>query len=169
MTVETPAGTATGTTLATTRRPTGGAERPPPTDDPLGDGAAVRRTRLGTPGGEGRLTVAVPTADAGAVLRADRGRVAVHPTGTTPEFEAVALLERAGQAVRRLRLDRADLPEGVRPLAVRRSDAAHPAGWVFDVDPDLDLDPGTELFVAGTPAALDRLGTAPDAAREADG
>ncbi|ELY56691.1 hypothetical protein [Natronolimnohabitans innermongolicus] len=51
-------------------------------------------------GGEGRLTIAVPTTDAEALLEADHVGVVATPGETTPELEAISLLERDGTAIR---------------------------------------------------------------------
>ena len=49
--------------------------------------------------GTGWLTVAVPTAQVGAVLDVNTPRIAVRPSGENREYEAIALLERAGRRV----------------------------------------------------------------------
>jgi hypothetical protein len=136
-------------------RTDGGAEPEPPE-------AAPPRAPT-TTGGEGRLTVAVPRADAATLLRRDRGRVVVRSRGTRREFELVSLLRRAGNRVRRLTvraegaLDGASLGEaavretyGVAVLAVRRPD-----GWTFAPRGDTELAPGDELFAVGSREALD--------------
>ena len=45
------------------------------------------------------LTVAVPTAQVGELLDVDTPRIAIRPSGEHREFEAIALLERAGRPV----------------------------------------------------------------------
>jgi uncharacterized protein with PhoU and TrkA domain len=107
--------------------------------------------------------VAVPREDAAALLRVDRGRVVVRARGTRREFELVALLRRAGKAVRRvtvredgtldgITLGTASVREthGIAVLAVRG-----PGGWAFAPRGNTTLAPGDELFVVGTREALD--------------
>ncbi|MCU4973388.1 hypothetical protein OB955_11610 [Halobacteria archaeon AArc-m2/3/4] len=58
-----------------------------------------RHAHTGFDGGVGQLTVAVETADAGALLEASTHRLVVLPSGDNHEFEAATLLEDAGEPV----------------------------------------------------------------------
>ncbi|MCU4751640.1 DUF3149 domain-containing protein [Halobacteria archaeon AArc-curdl1] len=104
-----------------------------------------------------RLTIAVPTTDAGAVLDADRARVVVVSAGATHAFEAVSKLERAGKTVRRLVLDTETLgalesTDGLLPFAVRsKSD-----GWVFE-PPVSTLEDGDDVMIVGDRTRLAAL------------
>ncbi|WP_254810374.1 potassium transporter TrkA [Natronosalvus amylolyticus] len=96
-----------------------------------------------------RLTVAVPTTDAGAVLDADRARVVVVSAGATHAFEAVSKLERTGKTVRRLVLDTETLgalesTAELCPFAVR----SNAEGWVFE-PPVSTLESGDDVMVVG--------------------
>ncbi|WP_101294387.1 potassium channel family protein [Halegenticoccus soli] len=115
-----------------------------------------------TTGGEGRITVSIDRADAGALLRAERGRVIVLSRGTRREFELLSLLRRAGKRVRKASvrpggpLDGATIGEvkvrdayGVGILAVRRD------SWEFAPDGETRLSAGDELFVVGGRDELD--------------
>ncbi|WP_129112996.1 potassium channel family protein [Halegenticoccus tardaugens] len=114
-----------------------------------------------TVGGEGRITVAVDRADAGTLLRAERGRVVVLSRGTRREFELLSLFRRAGKRIRKVAvgadgpLDGATIGEaavrdayGVGVLAVRRD------RWRFVPDGSTALSPGDELFVVGSRDSL---------------
>lgn len=111
-----------------------------------------------TTGGEGRVTVAVPRAEADPLLRADQARVVVLARGVRREFELVSLLRRAGKRFRKLTL-RTESPldgttigeaalretHGVAVLAVRRR-----TGWVIAPRGDTEIESGDDLFVVGT-------------------
>jgi hypothetical protein len=109
-------------------------------------------------GGVGRVTVALDPGDVDPLLDADSPRLAVRSRGTNRDFEAFALLRRAGYAIRRVTVDSAaeaeeSLPlEDVTVLAVRRQDAEaddRRRGWVFPTDADPLLGVGDDVFLAG--------------------
>lgn len=119
-----------------------------------------------TTGGDGRVTAAVPRAQAKPLLRADRPRVVVLSRGTRREFELLSLLRRAGKRFRKYTLGPdsalvgstiglATLREqyGVAILAMRRPD-----GWVIAPRGDTELEAGDQLFVVGRTDALDEFG-----------
>ncbi|NHN47020.1 potassium transporter TrkA [Halostella sp. JP-L12] len=124
-----------------------------------------------TTGGEGRITVAVPSERAGTLLGASRGRVVVLSRGTRREYELVSLFRRNGKRIERLtigdagasggsRLDpatfRAD--HGVAVLAVNRNESGDAdGGWAFSPAGSAPLAPGDEVFVAGKPDAVERF------------
>lgn len=127
---------------------------------------AIRRAGA-TDGGRGRLTVAVPTADAGVLLAEDRGRVVVEPRGARHDFEALSLLEGAGTIVRSVFVDesvREALSEadGVRLLGVRRpgSDGDGPSEWAFEPG-GATPEAGAEAFVAGERSVLEGIADDP--------
>ncbi len=101
-----------------------------------------RIATAGFDGGGGRLTVAVETTDAGALLEASRPRIAVRPSGENREFEAAALLEEAGRPVSEVGLGDCS-PDPDWTLGVRRD-----GEWLFDGDVPDDAD---RAFVAGGP------------------
>jgi len=121
------------------------------------DGGTRRRER-GTAGGRVWTTVAVPTPRAEQLLTAETAVVVAAPGETAAEFEAFALLERAGVKVRRGTLTAdAEVAEGEEPMAVLAARGpSRTDGWTLDPDPS-SLGPGCELFVAGKQATLDRL------------
>jgi hypothetical protein len=125
-------------------------------------------TATAATGGEGRVTVAVPRAEAPSLLRADRARIVVRSRGTHREFELISLLRRAGKRFRKLTvggdadivgqtLGEASLRERhrVAVLAVRR-----PGGWTLAPRGNTELDAGDELFAVGAREALDALAEA---------
>lgn len=119
-----------------------------------------------------RVTVAVPTAAADALLAADGATVAVKSRDTRPDFRAISSLDRSGYAVRVTTVD-ADVLDA---LGSDRRDvstfAARPPGedaaddWTFD--PDLSsLETGWEAVVVGEAATLGAL--LDDSMQAADG
>lgn len=99
-----------------------------------------RTATAGFDGGRGRLTVAVGTTDAGALLETSQPRIAVSPSGDNHEFEAAALLEEAGRPVTEVVLhDQAADPD--QTLGVRRD-----GEWLFAADLPEKAD---RAFVAG--------------------
>lgn len=121
-----------------------------------------------TDGGEGRVTVAVARPDVEPVVRADRAKVVVKSRGTRREFEAVSLLRRAGQRLRRLTVHAgsplagtavgaagAREAYGVAVLAVRTDQ-----GWQFAPDGATTLEPDRELFAVGDRESLAAFGEA---------
>ncbi len=136
-----------------------------PLESPPASGARPGGTA--TAGGEGRVTVAVARHRAAALLAADRARVTVLSRATSPEFDALSLLRRAGYAVRRISV-RSETPvdgsswatDDVATLAVRRRGSevnGRRRGWVFAPGIERPLEPGDEAFVAGRESAFDRL------------
>ena len=138
-------------------------------------GDAARPSAAAVRGGEGQVTVAVPTTDAETLLEADRARIVVEPGETTHEFDAVSLLERDGTAIRKVTLTEPILEAidndvvDLEVFAVRRDDTAaigdadetersddetdHTAvragEWQFDPDPAA-IAVGAEAFLLGT-------------------
>lgn len=105
-------------------------------------------------GGVGRVTVAVDEGDVRPLLEAEAPRLVVRSRGTNPDFEAFALLKRAGYALRRVVVDSAGLPASsdLRVLAVRGQDRGSDGRgqrWRFVPGSDRPLEPGEEAFVAG--------------------
>ncbi|MFB6353175.1 MAG: potassium channel family protein [Halobacteriales archaeon] len=118
-----------------------------------------------TAGGDGRVTVAVPRADAEALLRVDRAPVVVTSRGSRGEFELLSVLRRAGARLRKLAvregsqlagrtLGDAGVRDafGVEVLAVRGED-----GWTVTPGGETALPPGAELFVVGDAAGVERF------------
>lgn len=112
-------------------------------------------------GGEGCVTVAVPTTDAQALLQTDRTRIVVTPRGASGEFDAISVLERDEMAIRKGVLTEAmldgitDDETDLTAFAVRRIDGGdgrgHGREWQFEPDQDA-LTVGAEAFVLGTDA-----------------
>jgi hypothetical protein len=119
-------------------------------------------------GGESRVTLAVPRAEATALLSVDPDRLVVRSRGVRREFELVSLLRRAGRRFRRLTvreggaLDGTTLGEagvrdtyGVAVLAVRQ--ASGPGGWQLAPEGSTELHAGDDLFAVGTRDDLARF------------
>ena len=104
---------------------------------------AQRNADTAFDGGEGQLTVAVETPDAGQLLEGTRHRIAVLPNGVNHEFEAAALLEAAGQPVTVVDSTDADSIESVEILGVHDDE-----GWQFAVG-DEHATGSDRAFVAG--------------------
>lgn len=118
-----------------------------------------------TAGGEGRLTVAVTRTDVQPLLRAQEVKVVVESRGTRREYEAVSVIRRADQQIRRVSLT----PES--PLAGRTvgelqgqadGDATILAlqrdrGWQVGPRNETPLQAGDEVFAAGTAETLATL------------
>ncbi|WP_339105080.1 hypothetical protein [Haloterrigena salinisoli] len=174
----TEATTVAGTVLSATVRDDivadGGRVAPDATETPAADDSdtgGTARPAAAVRGGEGRVTVAVPTTDAETLLEADRARIVVEPGETTREFDAVSLLERDGTAIRNVTLtepileaidsDAVDLEafavrrEGLDAAADTGDETARPGAtmsegpWQFDPDPTA-ITVGTEAFLLGT-------------------
>ncbi len=114
-------------------------------------------------GGDGYVTVAVPTTDADVVLETERVRIVVRPSGSTHEFDAVSLLERGGTSIRRVTVTDAvldavsDDETELDVFAIRTGEASTggPAveyEWRFEPDSGA-LEVGTEAFLLGPGAA----------------
>ncbi len=121
-----------------------------------------------TDGGDGRVTVAVPPADAERLLRAERAHVVVASRGVRGEFELLSVLQRAGTRLRKLVVgDEGPLSGstlagaavrdeyGVAVLALRGDD-----GWVVAPAGDAALAPGAQVFAVGAREGLDRFAEA---------
>lgn len=116
-----------------------------------------------TAGGEGRLAISVPRAEARSLLGADDPMVVVRSRGTHKEFELVSLLRlvglrfqkiSVGEAVGGATLAELDLREvyGVAVLAVRRPD-----GWTVAPRGTARINTGDEVFAVGEREALNRV------------
>ncbi|SDQ18977.1 hypothetical protein [Natronobacterium texcoconense] len=174
---ETAADTVTGRVIDIDR--TDELDRGGSIDDPIEIGTVsdrvVRPSTAETPGGEGRITVAVPTTDAGTLLERDRARIVA--TSGTPNADraAFAVLERAGQSVRSVSVGRLQAVIESADLAVTHEDVRVLAGWIdgeddgwietsesirpqLVVEPDLStLEADDEVFVAGDSVSLRRI------------
>lgn len=177
-------GAVEGTLLSATSDPKKASPTPPPADDgALTDGGADEESAAAaaharaptTDGGEGRVTVAVPRADASTLLAADRGRIVVRSRGTRREYELLSLFRRTGNRVRRMTvrsggdLDGATLGEaavrdayGVAVLALRPSskgsdERGGERRWTFSPRGDATVTAGDELFVVGDRSGLVRF------------
>lgn len=113
------------------------------------------------------VTVAVPTARADAVLTADRVRITVDPHESTPAFDAVSLLERAGSTPRtvsvteRVRTALADTATDVEVFAVRSSERAGPSSGAWTLFPTGEsIEPGSDAILVGPDA--DEIVPVPD-------
>lgn len=114
-----------------------------------------------TVGGDGRVTVAVPRAEAKTLLSAPSPQLIVQARGTRREFELTTLLRRAGRRFRRISV-KADGPlDGVTigDASVRDTYevgilAVRHETWQFAPRGSTELTAGDELFVVGTYAAL---------------
>lgn len=158
----TPSEAVSGTVLSTTVE--AGADRgavdSASTDATATDrsGAADSSVTAAASGGVGRVTVAVPTTDAEALLEAERVRVVVEPGETTHEFDAVSLLERDGAAIRKVTLTEPILEAldndvvDLEVFAVRgdgADGAASEGEWLFEPDPGA-VTVGREAFLLGS-------------------
>lgn len=119
-----------------------------------------------TAGGPGRVTVAVPRRDVKPLLEAGTVRIVVRSRGTSHEFEAFALLKRAGYAVRRLTVDSTAAADAIKSngdvtiLAAHRQGSetgGRRRGWVFAPGLERRLEVGDEAFVAGPEGTVDEV------------
>ncbi|NUB90704.1 potassium transporter TrkA [Haloterrigena sp. SYSU A121-1] len=149
------------------------ADEPPADDEtPVPDGGDAAADAVPAPkpsaasaGGVGRVTVAVARRDVKALLEAETPKLVVRSRGTSREFEAFALVRRAGHAIRRLTVGSsadADARDAanVTVLAARRQGSetgGRRSGWVFAPGIERSLEPGDEVFVAGPEAATDEF------------
>ncbi|WP_459194389.1 potassium transporter TrkA [Halosimplex sp. J119] len=153
VTVEAGSATASGHVLSASvdadRRsgPSGGSNGKAPTD---GEDGALVQSRAETEGGPGRVTVALPTSEARSLLGAERGQLRVTSHGTSHTFEAFSELERAGQSVRKVRVDDGSAFDDVEVIGVRgaEGDGTDSAGWEFQPGDDA-VETATEAFVVG--------------------
>ncbi|WP_293027432.1 TrkA C-terminal domain-containing protein [Natronococcus sp.] len=124
---------------------------------------------VASPGGVGLVTVAVDRSAVKPLLEAETPRLIVRSRGTNRDFEAFALVKRAGYAIRRLIVGATaesapvDPPSDVRVLAVRRQDADpgdRRQGWRFVPGGEDRLEAGDEVFVAGPEGTTDAFAEA---------
>ncbi|WP_440766257.1 potassium transporter TrkA [Natronorubrum sp. DTA7] len=120
-------------------------------------------------GGVGRVTVAVARRDTKALLETESPRIRVRSRGTSREFEAFALVRRAGYVIRRITVgatgatDEAVSSTDVTVLAVRRQGSETSGrrhGWVFGPGIERRLEAGDEVFVAGPEAPTEAFAEA---------
>ncbi|USZ67289.1 hypothetical protein NGM10_11170 [Halorussus salilacus] len=150
------------------------SDPPAPTDDRETDpdaersGATCPTARAASPsqratGGEGRVTLAVPSGGARTLLDAESAALRVHARGTRREFELLSLLRRNGKRLRQIRVREGGRLDGaavgsrdgeteVAVLAVRRD-----GSWSFVPDESTTVAAGDELYAVGTRDALDRF------------
>lgn len=109
-----------------------------------------------------RLTVAVPTRHADALLAEQSAPVAVESRDTRPDYRALSLLDRAGQSVRMTTVDEGllagveDAPDEVGVFAAASGPEAGDEDWTFG--PSLaDLAPGWRAILVGDGTRLDGL------------
>ncbi|AEH36305.1 hypothetical protein [Halopiger xanaduensis] len=119
-----------------------------------------------TAGGPGRVTVAVPRRDVKPLLEVDDARLIVRSRGTSHEFEAFALVKRAGYAIQRLTVDTPAVAEEIHEnpevqiLAARRRESdtdGRRRGWVFAPGLERRLEVGDEAFVVGPEGLVDAV------------
>ncbi|RKD93473.1 potassium transporter TrkA [Halopiger aswanensis] len=127
---------------------------------------AAPKPNRSTAGGPGRVTVAVPRRDVKPLLEGDRSRLIVRSRGTSHEFEAFALVKRAGYAIQRLTVDAAELAEEIHAnpevtiLAARRRESdtdGRRRGWVFAPGLERRLEVGDEAFVVSPEGTIDAV------------
>lgn len=167
--VSTGDGTTTGVVLGTTDGVPSqdGTEGGPDDGDLDGESTAGSAVTEAT-GGRGRVTVAVPTVEAGDLLETDAATIAARPRGTSHEFEAFSLLERAGQSVRKVQVGDgtpdvvASLDDEIEVLAVRESEQAESTGGTWTFDPPESLAAADAAYVIGDGHALEGLQTTGD-------
>nr|WP_173834895.1 potassium transporter TrkA [Natronorubrum thiooxidans] len=116
------------------------------------------KSRATTVGGVGRVTIAVARQAVKPLLETETPQLVVRSRGTSREFEAFALVRRAGDVIRRLTVgptgadDDAAVTTDVTVLAVRRQGSETSGrrhGWVFGPGIERPLEAGDEVFVAG--------------------
>ncbi|TYL40056.1 potassium transporter TrkA [Natronococcus pandeyae] len=141
--------------------PDGGEDESVP---PSSGGSAVASA-----GGVGRVTLAIDRENVKPLLEAETPRLVVRSRSTNRDFEAFALVKRAGYAIRRVTVGStaaSDEPlssADVTVIAIRRQesetdDRRH--GWLFAPDSASTLEPGDELFVAGPEGVTDAVAEA---------
>ncbi|WP_394741143.1 TrkA C-terminal domain-containing protein [Natronococcus roseus] len=141
------------------------AEREP-TDSPS---PAPGGSSVASPGGVGLVTMTVDRSAVKPLLETETPRLIVRSRGTNRDFEAFALVKRAGYAIRRLTVGATaesvpvDPPADVRVLAVRRQDVDpddRRQGWRFVPGGGDRLEAGDEAFVAGPEGTTDAFAEA---------
>ncbi|MCU4741397.1 hypothetical protein [Natronoglomus mannanivorans] len=105
-----------------------------------------RHADTGFDGGVGQLTVAVETADAGALLEASTHRLVVLPSGDNHEFEAATLLEDAGEPVTAVEVADGESIDPAETLGVCSDEQ-----WQFASDEtDTNMESAARAFVVGS-------------------
>lgn len=146
------------------------------TDPAVSDGGEAESTSpspsgsgLASAGGVGRVTVAVDRKKVKPLLEAETPRLVVQSRGTNRDFEAFALVKRAGYAIRRVTVgsaaasDEADSTADLTVLAVRRHGSESDGrrqGWQFVPGLERRLEVGDEVFVAGPERTTDAFAEA---------
>lgn len=159
--------TVEGTVVSARSGKSAGTEpsKPAATDGGTEPVAAPAPPAVGTTGGEGRITVAVPRPAVPTLLGAEQPHVVVRPRGTHREFELISLLRRGGKRFRKLTVGESSTlvgqtlgetalreAHGAAVLAVRRPD-----GWTIAPRGGTEIAAGDDLFVVGSREALDAL------------
>lgn len=122
-----------------------------------------------TTGGDGAITVAVPSSQAEQALALDQPRLVVQSRGTYSEAELVSLLRRAGYRIEKavvrpesplvggdVTVDQFQTTYGVSPVGIRRrgrSRSVQPQ-WSFLPDAADTIQADDELFVVGSSSAV---------------
>lgn len=171
--VEMASDSVTGTVLGVTNETIGSEARTRTTEPDTGTGTAVGRFEkrgLVQPSGSTAsvspefVTVAVPTVDASILLEASRARIVATPNDTAPAFEAVSLLERAGESIRQVSITESvksavsDDEHECTVAAIHKAETAdtklaEPASeWAFFPDEDALAD-GSDAFLLGPVAS----------------
>ncbi|WP_440772032.1 hypothetical protein [Natronorubrum sp. DTA28] len=183
--VATESTTVSGTVLSATVAPVADGGYTSPNTAPHDDGPGDTRSKSGsgslspdavTAGGDGYVTVAVPTTDADVLLEGEQARIVVRPSGSTHEFDAISLLERDGTAIRQktvtdaVRNTVSDKESDLDVFATRNGEpsGSEPAAeyeWRFEPDSDA-LEIGSEVFLLGSDVAA--FGPEPDEGGERD-
>ncbi|ELY59697.1 hypothetical protein C491_04996 [Natronococcus amylolyticus DSM 10524] len=145
------------------------AEREPTDSPSLSSSPAPGGSSVASPGGVGLVTMTVDRSAVKPLLETETPRLIVRSRGTNRDFEAFALVKRAGYAIRRLTVGATaesapvDPPSDVRVLAVRRQDADlgdRRQGWRFVPGGGDRLEAGDEVFVAGPEVTADAFAEA---------
>lgn len=123
-----------------------------------------------TTGGDGRVTLSVPTARVEDVLALDLATVSVLPRNTPADFELVSTLRRSEKQIRQVSIGvdsvldgspvdpgRIRTTHGVTILGINRKFETD--GWSFDLDAADRFAVGDDLFVAGPRDAVARFTT----------
>ncbi|QFU81634.1 potassium transporter TrkA [Natronorubrum aibiense] len=151
-----------------TGEPTADGEAAPLEDgEAAADAEPTAKPTAATAGGVGRVTVAVSPRAITPLLETDQPQLVVQSRGTSQEFEAFALVRRAGHVIRRLTVGSTDeetVPAtDVTILAVRRQGSETSGrrhGWVFGPGIERALEAGDEVFVAGPESATEAFAEA---------
>jgi len=172
VTLDMPDGTVTGDVVSA--RTTGVEQSQDPPDDqepavePQADGGEPADEETAPPraptttGGQGEVTVALPPEEARRVVRQPFAKLSVHARGTSPEYQAIEVLQREGNQLRSVTigaggpLDGTTLGEarvrdtfGVGILAVRRARER-----ILSPRGSTGLQAGDEVIATGKPDAV---------------